>query len=65
MIKSSKLLLILIICSSCAWLTGPEGYFPTNEYEFLDETSQAPLTAPENLSELGLTTESIPDIVLS
>ena len=52
MIKTSKLLLILITCSSCAWLTGPEGYFPTNEYEFLDETSQAPLTAPENLSEL-------------
>ena len=52
MIKTSKLLLILITCSSCAWLTGPEGYFPTNEYEFLDETSQAPLKAPENLSEL-------------
>ena len=50
MIKSTKLLLILITCSSCAWLTGPEGYFPTNEYEFLEETSEAPIITPEGLS---------------
>ena len=50
MIKSTKLLLILITCSSCAWLTGPEGYFPTNEYEFLEETSEAPIIPPEGLS---------------
>ncbi|MDA7786919.1 outer membrane protein assembly factor BamC [Gammaproteobacteria bacterium] len=49
MIKSTKLLLILITCSSCAWLTGPEGYFPTNEYEFLEETSEAPIITPEGL----------------
>ncbi len=40
---------ILLISSSCSYLTGPEGYFPTTKYDFLSEKIDDDISLPEDL----------------
>jgi outer membrane protein assembly factor BamC len=49
MIKKLLIVSILLITSSCSYLTGPEGYFPTTKYDFLSESIDDDISLPEDL----------------
>ena len=40
----------IFLLSSCSYLTGPDGYFPTTEHDFLEEIIETDITIPEELS---------------
>jgi len=39
-----------LLLTSCSYLTGPDGYFPTTEHDFLDEIVETDIAIPEELS---------------
>ena len=40
----------ILLLTSCSYLTGPDGYFPTTEHDFLDEIVEIDIAIPEELS---------------
>ena len=40
----------ILLLTSCSYLTGPDGYFPTTEHDFLDEIVETDIAIPEELS---------------
>lgn len=40
----------ILLLTSCSFLTGPDGYFPTTEHDFLDEIVETDIAIPEELS---------------
>ena len=42
--------LSLFFVTSCSYLTGPEGYFPTTEHDFLEEIVETDIVIPSELS---------------
>ena len=39
----------ILFISSCSYISGPEGMFPTTEYDFLNENVESNISLPENL----------------
>ena len=39
----------ILFISSCSYISGPEGMFPTTEYDFLNENIESNISLPENL----------------
>jgi outer membrane protein assembly factor BamC len=39
----------ILFISSCSYISGPEGMFPTTEYDFLNESVESNISLPENL----------------
>jgi outer membrane protein assembly factor BamC len=39
----------MLFISSCSYISGPEGMFPTTEYDFLNENVESNISLPENL----------------
>ena len=40
----------VLILSSCSYISGPEGFFPTTKYDFLSESVEKEIILPENLN---------------
>ena len=40
---------VLIYCNSCSYIAGPEGMFPSKEYDFLEEVIENEITLPNDL----------------
>ena len=40
----------ILLLTSCSYLSGPDGYFPTTEHDFLDEIVETDIAIPEELS---------------
>ena len=40
----------ILLLTSCSYLTGPDGYLPTTEHDFLDEIVETDIAIPEELS---------------
>ena len=49
MIKKLFIINVFLITSSCSYISGPEGYFPTTKYDFLKEEVEKNITLPESL----------------
>lgn len=49
MIKKLLIINVFLITSSCSYISGPEGYFPTTKYDFLKEEVEKNITLPESL----------------
>jgi len=52
MIKNLLIINLLLLTTSCSYITGPEGYFPSTKEDFLKERVEKDITLP---SDLGLT----------
>ena len=48
--KNLIYVLSLFLVTSCSYLTGPEGYFPTTEHDFLEEIVETDIVIPSELS---------------
>ena len=46
MSKNLIYVLSLFLVTSCSYLTGPEGYFPTTEHDFLEEVVETDIVIP-------------------
>ena len=51
MIKNIVILSILILISSCSYIAGPEGMFPSKEYDFLYERIEEDISCSAEISE--------------
>ena len=49
MIKNIVILSILILTSSCSYIAGPEGMFPSKEYDFLNEIIEEDISFQDSL----------------
>ena len=45
-----NLIMPLLFLSSCSYISGPEGYFPSKQYDFVKETIDEPLKMPDDNS---------------
>ena len=50
MIKKLLTISLVLILSSCSYISGPEGFFPTTKYDFLSESVEKEIILPENLN---------------
>ena len=50
MIKKLLTINLVLILSSCSYISGPEGFFPTTKYDFLSESVEKEIILPENLN---------------
>ena len=50
MIKKLLTINLVLILSSCSYISGPEGFFPSTKYDFLSESIEKEIILPENLS---------------
>ena len=50
MIKKLLTINLVLIVSSCSYISGPEGFFPTTKYDFLSESVEKEIILPENLN---------------
>ena len=48
--KNLIYVLSLFFVTSCSYLMGPEGYFPTTEHDFLEEIVETDIVIPSELS---------------
>ena len=48
--KNLMYIFSILLLTSCSYLTGPDGYFPTTEHDFLDEIVETDIAIPEELS---------------
>ena len=48
--KNYTYIFTLFLATSCSYLTGPEGYFPTTEHDFLEEVVETDMVVPSELS---------------
>ena len=53
MIKKLSLLSGVFFITSCSYISGPEGMFPTTEYDFLTENVESNISLPENLDSIN------------
>ena len=53
MIKKLTLLSGVFFITSCSYISGPEGMFPTTEYDFLTENVESNISLPENLDSIN------------
>ena len=53
MIKKLMLLSGVFFITSCSYISGPEGMFPTTEYDFLTENVESNISLPENLDSIN------------
>jgi outer membrane protein assembly factor BamC len=49
-----NLIMPLLFLSSCSYISGPEGYFPSKQYDFVKETIDEPLKMPDDNSLVSL-----------
>jgi len=49
MIKKLTLLSAIFFISSCSYISGPEGMFPSNKYDFLSESIESDIFLPEGV----------------
>ena len=50
MMKNTTVIVcILVLCSSCSYIAGPEGIFPSKEYDFLEEVIEDEISLPDDL----------------
>ena len=47
-------LISLLFLSSCSYISGPEGYFPSKQYDFVEEIIDEPLKLPDDNSLVSL-----------
>ena len=45
-----NLIISLLFLSSCSYISGPEGYFPSKQYDFIEEKIEEPLKLPDDRS---------------
>jgi outer membrane protein assembly factor BamC len=45
-----NLIISLLFLSSCSYISGPEGYFPSKQYDFIEEKIDEPLKLPDDRS---------------
>ena len=50
MTKKLLTISLVLILSSCSYISGPEGFFPTTKYDFLSESVEKEIILPENLN---------------
>jgi outer membrane protein assembly factor BamC len=50
MMKKLLTISLVLILSSCSYISGPEGFFPTTKYDFLSESVEKEIILPENLN---------------
>ena len=50
MIKKLLTINLVLILSSCSYISGPEGFFPSTKYDFLSESIEKEIILPENLN---------------
>ena len=43
-----NLIISLLFLSSCSYISGPEGYFPSKQYDFIEEKIEDPLKLPDD-----------------
>jgi outer membrane protein assembly factor BamC len=53
MIKKLMLINGVFFITSCSYISGPEGMFPTTEYDFLTENVESNISLPENLDSIN------------
>ena len=49
-----NLIISLLFLSSCSYVSGPEGYFPSKQYDFIEEIIDEPLKLPDDNSLVSL-----------
>ena len=49
-----NLIMPLLFLSSCSYISGPEGYFPSKQYDFVEEIIDEPLKLPDDNSLVSL-----------
>ena len=49
-----NLIISLLFLSSCSYISGPEGYFPSKQYDFAEEIIDEPLKLPDDNSLVSL-----------
>ena len=49
-----NLIISLLFLSSCSYISGPEGYFPSKQYDFVEEIIDEPLKLPDDNSLVSL-----------
>ena len=49
-----NLIISLLFLSSCSYVSGPEGYFPSKQYDFVEEIINEPLKLPDDNSLVSL-----------
>ena len=47
--NATVIVCILVLCSSCSYIAGPEGIFPSKEYDFLEEVIEDEISLPDDL----------------
>ena len=47
-----NLIILLLLLSSCSYISGPEGYFPPTKYDFINEKINEPFALPDQSSML-------------